>query len=107
MIRVCFLLEILTPDSDTIFGSRSDGVVSFISNQATARCDGSECAFAFRGIGLDSDGNQMKADVYCHSSCNKIKITNDWVKKSTLGWASEGWTNMDNANGTGDHEQYR
>ena len=92
---------------DTIFGSIHNGYVLFTSNQATARCDGSECAFAFRGVGLNSDGNQMEEDVFCHLSCDQMKVQNDWVNNSKMGRARQAWINNDNERGTGDHEQYR
>ena len=88
---------------DIIFGSRSNSIVSFTSNQATAKSDG---MFAYRGIGLNSVGNQMKKDVFCYSNCNQMKDQNNWVNKSN-GWDSVGWTNADDPNGTGDHEKYR
>ena len=62
--------------------------------------------FAYRGIGLNPDGTQMKRDVLCYSNCNQMKVESDWISKST-GWSSRSWINVDKPSGTGDHEHYR
>ena len=118
--------EIQVPDEGNIFGNPYAGAISFFPSS----CDGHVCVLTSKiivakkhetdvygnrivGVGVGMSGfKQMKKDVDCYSSCNqdcysRLKIKKVWAIKSNNGWKSEGWTNKDDPQGTGDHESYK
>ena len=124
--------EISTPNLYTIRGNPTDGRVHFSSHQmtattlnqttvtppgkttaipsirTTARYNVGDSVFAFKGIGLNPAGKQLRKDVLCALRCNQMKINDNWESEPPERWAnSYGWINKDDPQGSGDHESYQ
>ena len=99
--------EIKAPEVKNIFGNEADGEIQFFP-----RCVDGVCTLDSQSLKVESQGledfgfTKEGIDVNCPLSCNQLKINKIWVSMSNNGWETEGWTNTDDPEGTGDHEPY-